>query len=1759
MKLTTVIKGKLNKLNKTLKNEISSDKSSSPETDENASQTSKKDSSLSKFLSANSTNASNSSALKLPSHETHTPSPLQQMIMSASDRDTSFLQDLTNDELDLNTGFTDDEYEEDSDVSADESFFNLLESTQLRKVNTYSESISHGVTFYRPLNQEHEEQIKLDQMKLEQYKELLDKASNSNTTILLELNLDGTIKYLSDHLFILHSKEYLSGQAISNFLAGSDEDKKVFNKAIELLLRDDESYKIKFNIPAKNKSIDDETDEDKNINHLSSEYYQLEAQGILIHDMFTNEPSFTMWIIKPIFDIDELDELPNKLVETLGFGATIFSSRLNCLEGIVDIDNVPADKMEMCRICENKVADWWLETHCRMCLYEHNLYDKITGLQEKLKDIKYTLIELKNKIDSPNSSPIVSAKDFEIDVNELKLPTLFSTLNLFIDFCDDSLNINNSELNMKLEGSNLNDIQFQFSPKSQSNIQSVKDWKQRLFSLVLQIDEGLSDSQDDLKHMLLKTLEIGDLKVTRLLRLKHTQQYHLRLKTEIFILTSEVIYQRIQSNLLNINLQSSSSAIELSNACLKSPAIIPKDKMNTSILNENFVNNGNKLPMLAKSVTKDSSLTPSQSNKDVFVSANESEGNVDEDNISINQKLSNLKFSNNSNDMFSSSTTNTTPNRKRTNSDLNAFSLSEPLSPSTTGENYLSNNEILQKINSPNNIPNISVATSILQRRSSVSSARHSNTNPKRSSPLVSHPKNNSLHVPSLSIIQKNPTTKSVFVKSPLTSPYLHALESTSSTSLSNTNNTLSLFSNSGSVPVPPLELHKTSIGSVISPGMHSSPSDSKIGTPNRSESKAHSSSSGASILSHHSKPKIDDYEIVKPISKGAFGSVFLAKRKVTGDYVSIKCLKKSDMISKNQVTNVKNERAVMMAQTQKAYVAHLYATFQNKDHLFLVMQYLIGGDLRTLIKMIGPLPSKWVKQYTSEIIFGVADMHQDGIIHHDLKPDNLLLDRNGHVKFIDFGLSRIGLLNRQKKKETLHNSHSTSKGPSKSLHKSIYHSPQGSLSNLLNSNRENLDSPVRKHSDDFKSETASTTPSTPYSTITGMTNNGIVEASYMQSDDSKLSFSLNQDILNSNGITSFLKNINSSGTIPRAQTPPKSISPSNLSFDSSSANAHKSTVDPDTDYVIFNPDDTNKNFKFMGTPDYIAPEVIKGGGETPMCDWWSVGCILFEFHFAFPPFNGETPSEVFENILKCNIKWPEFDSEDEESLFISPEAKDLILKLLVVNPKERLGYKSIDDIKDHPYFDDLDWDNVYQEEAEFVPSVTDPEDTDYFDNRGLLMNVDFQNNDSSSSSESENEFNSNIPATIGSFLKSSDMDLPGSTDKESGQVFNDKDSKPVSVSGSNKSLKHDKSIDFGAFNFRNIRELDRSNREVINRLKNEHLGSLNGGNASKSLRNHIRQTSLSSLLSNSTNNTPSAMNLVLSEQQKKMSGLSGVSDFDDSEILSSAPSTPMQSATENLKLNGPAENLTSVSSALASGVKFQLPNLIGEKITNNELLMEKEEERIDAVSKLNVIRKSRKFSNISQSIGNNTSRRASASSISTGSYGKVNNYDGAMTPSSSLMSTFSKNTMSFNLDVLVCESIPIHSYLITKNLEQFGCRVVNVSNGDELVRRATSDVKFDLIFTTFFSSKLNCYDIFKLIRNTNGANCNTPFIVITAYYQEAVTMNVFDNVLEKPVSVSQMRSILSKYALKKAQECEDTLLSDAESESDIYYDSRLE
>ncbi|XP_011177378.2 microtubule-associated serine/threonine-protein kinase 1 [Zeugodacus cucurbitae] len=156
--------------------------------------------------------------------------------------------------------------------------------------------------------------------------------------------------------------------------------------------------------------------------------------------------------------------------------------------------------------------------------------------------------------------------------------------------------------------------------------------------------------------------------------------------------------------------------------------------------------------------------------------------------------------------------------------------------------------------------------------------------------------------------------------------------------------------------------------------------------------------------------PNEHDFDIVKLISNGAYGAVYLVKHKTTRQRFAMKKINKNNLILRNQVEQVFAERDILSF-ADNPFVVSMYCSFETKKHLCLVMEYVEGGDCATLLKNIGPLPPDMARFYFAETVLAVEYLHSYGIVHRDLKPDNLLITALGHIKLTDFGLSKMGLM----------------------------------------------------------------------------------------------------------------------------------------------------------------------------------------------------------------------------------------------------------------------------------------------------------------------------------------------------------------------------------------------------------------------------------------------------------------------------------------------------------------------------------------------------------------------------------------------------------------------------------------------------------------------------------------------------------------------------------------------------------------------------
>lgn len=156
--------------------------------------------------------------------------------------------------------------------------------------------------------------------------------------------------------------------------------------------------------------------------------------------------------------------------------------------------------------------------------------------------------------------------------------------------------------------------------------------------------------------------------------------------------------------------------------------------------------------------------------------------------------------------------------------------------------------------------------------------------------------------------------------------------------------------------------------------------------------------------------PTVDDFELLKPISRGAFGKVFLGRKKTDASRLyAVKVMKKADLFNKNLIAQVTTERDAL-AMVHSPFVVRLFYSLQSKQNLYLVMEYLVGGDVKSMLAVYGFLGEVVSCFYAAEVTLALEHLHGLGIIHRDLKPDNMLISAEGHIKLTDFGLSKVSL-----------------------------------------------------------------------------------------------------------------------------------------------------------------------------------------------------------------------------------------------------------------------------------------------------------------------------------------------------------------------------------------------------------------------------------------------------------------------------------------------------------------------------------------------------------------------------------------------------------------------------------------------------------------------------------------------------------------------------------------------------------------------------
>nr|AAB05204.1 putative [Saccharomyces cerevisiae] len=336
-------------------------------------------------------------------------------------------------------------------------------------------------------------------------------------------------------------------------------------------------------------------------------------------------------------------------------------------------------------------------------------------------------------------------------------------------------------------------------------------------------------------------------------------------------------------------------------------------------------------------------------------------------------------------------------------------------------------------------------------------------------------------------------------------------------------------------------------------------------------------------------KPKHKDFQILTQVGQGGYGQVYLAKKKDSDEICALKILNKKLLFKLNETNHVLTERDILTTTRSDWLVKLLYA-FQDPESLYLAMEFVPGGDFRTLLINTRILKSGHARFYISEMFCAVNALHELGYTHRDLKPENFLIDATGHIKLTDFGLAA------------------------------------------------------------------------------GTVSNERIESMKIRLEEVK-----------------------------------------NLQFP---AFTERSIEDRSKIYHNMRKTEINYANSMVGSPDYMALEVLEGKKYDFTVDYWSLGCMLFESLVGYTPFSGSSTNETYENLRywKKTLRRPR--TEDRRAAF-SDRTWDLITRL-IADPINRV--RSFEQVRKMSYFAEINFETLRTSSPPFIPQLDDETDAGYFD-----------------------------------------------------------------------------------------------------------------------------------------------------------------------------------------------------------------------------------------------------------------------------------------------------------------------------------------------------------------------------------------------------------------------------------------------------------
>jgi serine/threonine protein kinase len=154
-------------------------------------------------------------------------------------------------------------------------------------------------------------------------------------------------------------------------------------------------------------------------------------------------------------------------------------------------------------------------------------------------------------------------------------------------------------------------------------------------------------------------------------------------------------------------------------------------------------------------------------------------------------------------------------------------------------------------------------------------------------------------------------------------------------------------------------------------------------------------------LRQRRTKLKPEDFKKICLLGSGGYGKVYLAKKKDTDEVVALKTVNKASIVDKHREHGILTEREVLINKGLSPWLVQLLYAFQDQTRLYFAMEFVPGGDMRTLLDNCGALGEDHARFFLAEMILAVEALHAIGFIHRDLKPENFLIDRGGHIKLV--------------------------------------------------------------------------------------------------------------------------------------------------------------------------------------------------------------------------------------------------------------------------------------------------------------------------------------------------------------------------------------------------------------------------------------------------------------------------------------------------------------------------------------------------------------------------------------------------------------------------------------------------------------------------------------------------------------------------------------------------------------------------------------